>query len=79
MGLVGLGLILAYVASDVSSVAPQRGARHARTGLPVFVVALILGWAWDRWRNLPALVMLHWGIDTLPSVASFLKLPAGDH
>ena len=49
------------------------------TGLPVFVVALVLGWAWDRWRNLPALVMLHWGVDTLPSVASFLKLPFGEH
>ena len=44
------------------------------TGLPVFIVGLIFGWAWDRWRNLPALVALHWGIDTLPSVASFLKL-----
>jgi membrane protease YdiL (CAAX protease family) len=45
------------------------------TGLPVFIVGLIFGWAWDRWRNLPALVALHWGIDVLPSVASFLKLP----
>ena len=45
------------------------------TGLPVFVVGLIFGWAWDRWRNLPALIALHWGIDTLPSIASFLKLP----
>lgn len=45
------------------------------TGLPVFVVGLIFGWAWDRWRNLPALVALHWGIDTSPSVTSFLRLP----
>lgn len=45
------------------------------TGLPVFIVGLIFGWAWDRWRNLPALVALHWGIDTLPSIASFLQLP----
>lgn len=45
------------------------------TGLPVFVVGLVFGWAWDRWRNLPALVALHWGIDTLPSIASFLQLP----
>ena len=49
------------------------------TGLPVFVVGLIFGWAWDRWRNLPALVFIHWGIDTLPSVASFLKIPMGGH
>lgn len=45
------------------------------TGLPVFVVGLVFGWAWDRWRNLPGLVALHWGIDVLPSVASFLMLP----
>ncbi len=45
------------------------------TGLSVFIVGLIFGWAWDRWRNLPALVALHWGIDTLPGIASFLKLP----
>lgn len=45
------------------------------TGLPVFIVGLVFSWAWDRWRNLPALVALHWGIDTLPSIASFLQLP----
>ena len=49
------------------------------TGLPVLAVAFILGWAWDRWRNLPALVMLHWGVDTLPSVASLLQIPVGGH
>lgn len=46
------------------------------TGLPVLIVGLIFGWAWDRWRNLSALVALHWGIDTLPSVASLLRLPS---
>jgi membrane protease YdiL (CAAX protease family) len=45
------------------------------TGLPVFIAGLVFAWAWDRWRNLAALVALHWGIDVLPSVASFLKLP----
>lgn len=45
------------------------------TGLPVLIVGLVFGWAWDRWRNLPALVALHWGIDSLPSIASFLQLP----
>jgi len=49
------------------------------TGLPVLVVGLIFGWAWDRWRNLPALVALHWGIDTLPSTASLLHIPPGGH
>ena len=49
------------------------------TGIPVLVVALLFGWAWDRWRNLPALVLAHWGVDTLPSIASFLQLPFGSH
>jgi membrane protease YdiL (CAAX protease family) len=42
------------------------------TGVPVFAVALVFGVAWDRWRNLPTLVAIHWGVDTLPAVASFL-------
>lgn len=44
------------------------------TGLPVFVVGLLLGLAFDRWRNLPTLVAFHWGVDTLPAVASFLMI-----
>jgi membrane protease YdiL (CAAX protease family) len=44
------------------------------TGVPVFVVGLLLGLAWDRWRNLPTLVAVHWGVDTLPAVASFLGI-----
>ncbi len=68
-----------FLAEGAEGTAGDAGSVLLGTGLPVFVVALILGWAWDRRRNLPALVMLHWGIDTLPSVASFLKLPAGDH
>jgi membrane protease YdiL (CAAX protease family) len=45
------------------------------TGAPVLVVALVLGVAWDRWRNLPALVAVHWGIDLLPIVGSLLQIP----
>jgi CAAX protease family protein len=44
------------------------------TGLPVLVVGLVLGLAWDRWRNLPALVALHWGIDMLPGLTSLFGL-----
>lgn len=44
------------------------------TGLPVFIVGLILGWLWDRYRSLPALAALHWGIDVLPTVSSLLKV-----
>ena len=45
------------------------------TGVPVFVVGLLFGIAWDRWRNLPVLIAVHWGIDLLPSIASFLMIP----
>jgi uncharacterized protein len=45
------------------------------TGAPVGVAALIFGWAWDRFRNLPALIAAHWAVDLLPSVASLLRLP----
>jgi membrane protease YdiL (CAAX protease family) len=68
-----------FLAEGAEGTAGDLGSVFLGTGLPVFVVALVLGWAWDRWRNLPALVMLHWGVDTLPSVASLLKLPVGDH
>lgn len=49
------------------------------TGVPVLIVGLALGLAWDRWRNLPALIALHWGVDVLPSVSSFLQLPPAGH
>jgi len=45
------------------------------TGVPVLVVAIAFGLAWDRWRNLPALVAAHWGIDLLPIVGSLLQIP----
>ena len=45
------------------------------TGVPVLLVAVVLGLAWDRWRNLPALVAVHWGIDLLPIVGSLLQIP----
>ena len=45
------------------------------TGAPVLLVALVFGLAWDRWRNLPALVAAHWGIDLLPIVSSLLQIP----
>ena len=42
------------------------------TGVPVFIVGLIFGWAWDRYRSLPHLIAVHWAIDILPNVSSFL-------
>jgi membrane protease YdiL (CAAX protease family) len=68
-----------FNASGAEGTAGDLGSVLLGTGLPVLAVALVFGWAWDRWRNLPALVFLHWGVDTLPSVASFLQLPVGGH
>lgn len=42
------------------------------TGAPVFVAGLVFGWAWDRWRSLPHLVLAHWAVDLLPGIGSFL-------
>lgn len=52
------------------------GSVLLRTGVPVFIVGCVFAWAWDRHRNLPALIVLHAGIDTLPIVASLLQSPA---
>lgn len=68
-----------FLASGAEGTAGDLGSVLLGTGIPVLVIGLILGWAWDRWRNLPALVALHWGIDTLPSVASYLRIPIGSH
>jgi membrane protease YdiL (CAAX protease family) len=44
------------------------------TGVPVFVAGLFFALHWDRYRNLPLLMALHWGIDTLPSLSSYFKV-----
>jgi len=45
------------------------------TGLPVLLVALVLGILWDRYRRLLPLIGLHWGIDILPLVGAALGVP----
>ncbi len=44
------------------------------TGLPVFIAGLFFAFHWDRYRNLPVLMALHWGIDTLPSLSSYFRI-----
>lgn len=68
-----------FLATGAEGTAGDLSSVLLGTGVPVLLVALVFSWAWDRWRNLPALVMVHWGIDTLPSIASFLQLPMGGH
>jgi membrane protease YdiL (CAAX protease family) len=42
------------------------------TGVPVFIVGLIFGIFWDRYRSILPLIAAHWGIDLIPQVVSFL-------
>ncbi len=62
------------LANGVEGQAGDFGSVLLGTGIPVAIVGLVLGLAWDRWRNLPALVALHAGIDTLPIVSSMLRV-----
>jgi membrane protease YdiL (CAAX protease family) len=44
------------------------------TGLPVFIVGCFFAFHWSRYRNIILLVLVHWAIDILPSVSSYLKI-----
>ncbi len=62
------------LSSGVEGSAGDLGSVLLGTGLPVFIVGVIFGWAWDRWRSLPHLVLAHWAVDLLPSLSSFLGI-----
>ncbi|MGC5326882.1 CPBP family intramembrane glutamic endopeptidase [Brevibacillus sp. SYSU BS000544] len=49
------------------------------TILPVFIIGIILGFLWWRYRNIWVLIALHYGIDTLPSIASLLHIIKQSH
>ena len=44
------------------------------TGLPVFIISLLFGYLWSRNRNIIVLILMHWAIDTLPSISSYLGI-----
>ena len=46
----------------------------AGTGAPVFLISLFFGFHWSRYRNIFLLIMVHWGIDTLPSLSSMFRV-----
>jgi len=50
------------------------GSVLLHTGVPVLIVALVLGVLWDRYRRLLPLIALHWGIDTLPLISAAVGL-----
>jgi uncharacterized protein len=58
----------------VEGTAGDLGSVLIGTGVPVFIVGLIFGVLWDRYRSLLPLIAAHWGIDTLPTVFSLLGI-----
>jgi membrane protease YdiL (CAAX protease family) len=62
------------LSKGVEGSAGDLGSVLIGTGIPVFVVGLIFGLLWDRYRSLLPLIAAHWGIDTLPTVFSFLGI-----
>jgi membrane protease YdiL (CAAX protease family) len=67
-----------FLAHGVEGEAGDLGSVLLGTGVPVGIVGIVFAWAWDRHRNLPALIAIHGGVDTLPIVASMLQsVPIG--
>jgi membrane protease YdiL (CAAX protease family) len=60
------------LAHGVEGRAGDLGSVLLGTGVPVLIIGMLFGLAWDRYRNLPTLIAAHWGIDTLPAVRSLL-------
>ena len=44
------------------------------TGVPVFIIGVVFGFHWSRFRNIILLILTHWAIDILPSVSSYFKI-----
>jgi uncharacterized protein len=51
------------------------GQAIIHTGIPVFIIGLLLATHWSRYRNIVLLIFTHWAIDILPSVSSYFKIP----
>lgn len=64
------------LANSVEGQAGDLGSVLLGTGVPVGIVALVFAFAWDRWRNLPALIAIHSGVDTIPIMCSMLQSTA---
>jgi uncharacterized protein len=62
------------LSKGVEGSAGDLGSVLLGTGVPVFIVGLIFGLVWDRYRNLLPLIAAHWGIDTLPTVFSMIGI-----
>lgn len=62
------------LASGVEGSAGDIYSIFTGTILPVFVLGIILGYLWKKFRNVWILIALHYGIDILPSIASLLHI-----
>ncbi|MCM3340558.1 CPBP family intramembrane metalloprotease [Paenibacillus sp. MER TA 81-3] len=62
------------LASGVEGIAGDLSSILLGTILPAFVIGIILGYLWYKFRNIWILIALHYGIDILPSGASFLNI-----
>ncbi len=63
------------LASGVEGSAGDFASVLLGTGVPVFVVGLIFGLLYDRYRRLLPLIAAHWGIDAVVHVAAMLGVP----
>ena len=80
VAIVGSALLFAawhvpsryLLSAGVEGQAGDIGSVLLRTGLPVFIVGLIFGVIWDRYRRIVPLVAAHWGVDLLPAFTSYL-------
>jgi len=84
--LVSVALFVAWhlptrflLAHGVEGEAGDLGSVLLGTGVPVAIVGLVFAWSWDRHRNLPALIAVHGGIDSIPIVCSMLQSVATQH
>lgn len=59
-----------FASAGVEGSAGDWGSVLLGTGVPVLLVGLVFGLAWDRYRSLPHLIAAHWGIDLLPGVGA---------
>jgi len=64
-----------FNASGVEGEAGNLASVLVGTGAPVFIVGLIFGLIWDRYRSFWPLVAAHTGVDTLPMITSLLGIP----
>lgn len=60
------------LSTGVEGVAGDLTTIFSGTVVPTFVLGLIFGILWNRYRNIFLLIALHYGIDLLPSVSSLL-------